>query len=54
MSRSRELLGLIAGFAAGTFLGAVFMSTGKSKSDKSKNDKSTEKEEHPKTFIHEN
>lgn len=54
MSRSRELLGLIAGFAAGTFLGAIFMTTGKIKSDKNKDDKAKNKEEHAKTIILEN
>ncbi len=54
MSKSRELLGLIAGFAAGTFLGAIFMSTGRSKSEKDKNDKGKENEGQPKTVILEN
>jgi hypothetical protein len=54
MSRSRELLGLIAGFAAGTLLGAIFMSTGKIKTEKQKDDKAKNKEEYTKTIIHEN
>jgi len=36
MARTKELLGLIVGFAAGTFLGAIFVATEKSKSDKKK------------------
>ncbi len=36
MARSKELLGLIAGFAAGTLLGALFVATDPSKSDKKK------------------
>jgi hypothetical protein len=36
MARTKELLGLIVGFAAGTFLGALFVATDKSKSEKKK------------------
>ena len=54
MSRARALLGLIAGFAAGTFLGAVFMSTGKIKTDKNKDENTKAKEDHAKTIILEN
>ncbi len=38
MARTKELLGLIAGFATGTFLGALFVATGKPKSDKDKDE----------------
>ena len=36
MAKTKELFGLIVGFAAGTFLGALFVGASKSKSDKKK------------------
>ncbi len=36
MAKTKQLFGLIVGFAAGTFLGALFTAAGKSKSDKKK------------------
>ena len=43
MAKTKELLGLIVGFAAGTFLGALFVGANKSKYDKKKK-KEEEKE----------
>ncbi len=50
MARTKELLGLIAGFAAGTFLGAIFVATDKSGSDKT-NKKEQEKVKEAKVVI---
>lgn len=54
MARTKELLGLIAGFAAGTFLGALFVATDNPKSDKEKDkdkDKENKKEKEAKVVI---
>ena len=37
MAKTKELLGLIVGFAAGTFLGALFVGACNTKSSKKKN-----------------
>lgn len=50
MAQTKELLGLIAGFAAGTFLGAIFVASGKSRSDKKKK-KDKEKLKEAKVII---
>jgi hypothetical protein len=42
MAKSKELIGLIAGFSAGTFLGAMFMKWGNNSTPRSK-DKEREK-----------
>ncbi len=39
MAKTKELIGLIVGFAAGTFLGALFVAADGSKSEKKKKDK---------------
>ena len=36
MAKTKQLLGLVVGFAAGTFLGALFVAADASKSDKKK------------------
>jgi uncharacterized membrane-anchored protein YhcB (DUF1043 family) len=43
MAKSKELIGLIAGFSAGTFLGAMFMRWGNSSTQRLK-DKEREKD----------
>lgn len=42
MAKTKELIGLIVGFAAGTFLGALFVAAGKDSSNKKKKDKKKE------------
>lgn len=43
MAKTKGLLGLIVGFAAGTFLGALFVAAGSSNKDKKKKKKEEEK-----------
>lgn len=42
MAKTKELLGLIVGFAAGTFLGALFVGADKTQPEKKKKDKKKE------------
>lgn len=44
MAKTKELIGLIVGFAAGTFLGALFVGADKSKTSKKKKKKEKEAE----------
>lgn len=42
MAKTKELIGLIVGFAAGTFLGALFVGADRTKNDKKKKKKDNE------------
>ncbi|MFN3556149.1 MAG: hypothetical protein ACK4VN_09330 [Bacteroidales bacterium] len=43
MAKTKELLGLIVGFAAGTFLGALFVAADRSDKKKKKKEEQPEK-----------
>jgi hypothetical protein len=44
MSRTKELLGLITGFAAGTFLGALYVTVGRKSNAKLKQETELQKQ----------